>query len=106
MEKLLVLGCSGSGKSTVARYIEVLARDRRWSADFINDYSILYAMFRADSKYEKFRPAAHNGFDVLDMSVYDIALDELIRQAQNLTMKAGENELVIIEFARCDYGEA
>ncbi len=44
IEKLFVLGCSGSGKSTVSRCIEVLAHDRGWSAHSMNDYRILYEM--------------------------------------------------------------
>ncbi len=106
VKQLFVLGCSGSGKSTISRYIEMLARDKGWSAYFISDYNILYAMFQADAKHEKFDLADHGGFEVLDMSVYDTALDELNRQAQDLTENAGENELVIVEFARCVYGEA
>ncbi len=106
IEKLFVLGCSGSGKSTVSRCIEVLAHDRGWSAHSMNDYRILYEMFLADKKGEKFRPANAGGFDVLNEFVYDAALDELSKQAHDLTNYAKRNELVVIEFARCDYREA
>ena len=106
VEKLFVLGCSGSGKSTISRHIAELVQTSGWNAYAINDYQILYEMFQADKKHEKFQPAAHNGFDVLNMSVYDTALDELNKQAQRLMKNAKKNELIIVEFARCDYKEA
>ncbi len=106
VEKLFVLGCSGSGKSTVSRYIAMLARDSGWSVHLISDYGILYEMFLADTKCEKFDHADHSGFDVLDMSVYDTALDKLNIQTQALIENAEGNELVIIEFARYDYSKA
>jgi gluconate kinase len=103
---LFVLGCSGSGKSTVSRYISMSVRDRNWSAHFINDYEILYQMFLDDTDCKQFRPADYNGFDVLEMSVYDAALDELNKQVRELTKGARENEIVIIEFARWEYSKA
>jgi ABC-type dipeptide/oligopeptide/nickel transport system ATPase component len=99
--KLFILGCSGSGKSTAARRIAMLARDRGWSATHISDYEILFNLFLKDVNGTKFHPALFGGFDVLDLSVYDTALLELKHQAHILYSKA--DELLIIEFARDNY---
>jgi hypothetical protein len=71
VEKLFVLGCPGSGKSTISDYIAMLAHDRGWSAHPINDYDILYEMFQADAKGKHFRPTTHGGFDVIHPPVYE-----------------------------------
>ena len=101
VKQLFVLGCPGSGKSTISRYIEMLARDRGWSARSINDYERLYRMFQADTECERFRPVAFGGFDILDPFVRDIALRELREKAQR--SYTTRNELVLIEFSRCNY---
>lgn len=109
MVKLLfVFGCSGSGKSTISHRVVKFAQASGWDSLAINDYPILYEMFQADRKREKFDHAdmVLGGFDVRDTSVYDTALDELNRQVRTITERAKENALVIIEFARCDYREA
>jgi gluconate kinase len=109
MVKLLfVFGCSGSGKSTISHRVVKFAQASGWDALAINDYPILYEMFQADRKREKFDHAdmVLGGFDVRDTSVYDTALDELNRQVRTITERVKENALVIIEFARCDYREA
>jgi adenylate kinase family enzyme len=104
VEKLFVLGCPGSGKSTVSDYIAMLARDRGWSALPTNDYEILYEMFQADTKQELFRCAAHGGFDVIHLPIYDTALDQLKERIQ--ATRPIKDELVLIEFSRSNYREA
>lgn len=104
MVKLFVLGCPGSGKSTVSTYIAMLARDNGWLPRLINDYKNLYRMFRADTKLEQFRHVAFGGFDILDPCVRDTALKELKEQAQ--LSCSTKNELVLIEFSRGNYGQA
>lgn len=104
LRKLFVLGCSGSGKSTAARYINMLVRDIGWSAIHISDYRILYDMFQNDTAGKRFRRVAYDGFDVLDPYVYDKALLQIEREVLCLHSKA--NGLILIEFARDDYGKA
>jgi adenylate kinase family enzyme len=104
VEKLFVLGCPGSGKSTISNYLAMLARDRGWPARPINDYEILYEMFQADTKQEHFRSAAHGGFDVIHLPVYDTALDKLKERVQ--TLRPIKDELILIEFSRSNYREA
>lgn len=104
--KVFVLGLPGSGKSTAGRYIEMLARDCGWTAYLLQDYRILYKMFRADTKGTRFIPTLYGGFDVLDLSVFDDALNELVRQLQERERTSETNEVNIIEFARDDYCKA
>src|SRR5260370_4694423 len=105
VEKLFVLGCPGSGKSTVSRHIAKLAYNRGRLARTINDYKDLYMRFLADAEHEYFLPAAYDGFEVVNTSVYDTALDELKEQAQKIT-DSSEGGLVIVEFSRGDYSRA
>ncbi len=104
--KLFVLGCSGSGKSTAAHYIIMLARNAGYSAIRVNDYEILYEMFQADIKAggNKFLRVDYGGFDVLDPSIYDAALMQVEQKVQRSYSEG--NELIIIEFARGDYSRA
>jgi adenylate kinase family enzyme len=104
---VFVFGCPGSGKSTAARCIEMLARDlgETWSAIRINDYKILDEWFQADTEHARFRPREYGGFDILVPDVYDEALQVLKRQVHEHT-PSRENEFIIIEFARCDYRNA
>src|SRR3982074_3571948 len=75
--KLFLLGLPGSGKSTVARHIEAYVRDRSLSAIRISDYAILRKMYEEDSGHKRFMPAEHEGFNVIDLTVCDIALQKL-----------------------------
>jgi hypothetical protein len=98
--KWFVIGRPGSGKTSAVRYIAGLIRDKKWSVHSINDYEILKDMFHADDKHIKFLPTNHNGFDVLDFSVLDVALQEIEKQVQTLLFP---EDLISIEFARNDY---
>jgi len=107
--KVFVVGRPGSGKTTAVRRLRELARERDWIINRIKDYDILYSMFQAESnlQYKKFRPTAHEGFDVIDMSVFDTALEKLEKIVKEEEKKnATKEELIIIEFARNDYREA
>lgn len=107
--KVFVVGRPGSGKTTAVRRLIELARERDWIHTRIKDYNILYGMFRAESnlQYKKFRPTAHGGFDVIDMSVFDTALEKLEKLVREEERKRlSKEELIIIEFARNDYREA
>jgi deoxyadenosine/deoxycytidine kinase len=110
MEQIVfVLGLPGSGKSTAARYIEMLARDYGWTAYLLQDYRILYEMFLADREGVRFSSTLYDGFDgfdVHDLSAFDDALKELVHQLQEKERTSKTNEMNIIEFARDDYCKA
>ena len=98
--KVFVLGRPGSGKSTAARYLNHLMRCQEWSVKHFNDYDILQEMFLADTEHKKFRPTPHNGFDAIDFSVFDDALNDLEQRVQK---EMEHTNLLTIEFARDDY---
>jgi AAA domain len=105
-KKVFVLGLPGSGKSTAARYIQTLARIKGWYSPRFNDYDILYQMFKADDG-NRFSGTEHNGFDVHDHTAFDDALREVeTRVLQRERILEKKDELIIIEFARNDYGKA
>jgi thymidylate kinase len=101
--KVFVLGRPGSGKSTAARRVKQLLTQKGWIARHINDYEILHRMFLADTQQVRFRPTEHNGFDAIDLTVMDIALQEVEAEACSCLSSV---DLVTIEFARDDYREA
>jgi adenylate kinase family enzyme len=108
--KLFILGRPGSGKSAAGRYIAMLAQQKGLPAVRINDYNILLKMFQAEvrqGKFEKFLPTPYfeGGFDVIDFPVFDIALADVKRQADDY-ISSDNYSLIIIEFARADYGQA
>ena len=103
--KIFVLGRPGSGKTTAIHHLLTLARQHNYSAQSIDDYSILYRMSRDEAHREQFRSTAYGGFDVLDLSIFDTALEILEQQVQ--TMSDQERDCIItIEFARNDYCQA
>jgi thymidylate kinase len=102
--KMFILGLPGSGKSTVSRYISdyIKKQGKDWPTRRINDYDVLYKMFKADTE-GKFAPTSHEGFDVFDLSVFDTALREMEKEAQHLISTMKSTALIIMEFARNDY---
>lgn len=98
---IFVLGRPGSGKSSSARRIEKLMRRRNCRVERINDYQILQDMSEGDNI--RFIKVAYGGFEVVDWSVFDIALIEEERIAER---RSSASEIFIIEFARSDYYEA
>jgi len=103
--KLFILGLPGSGKSAVARYISMRAKDRQWSTTHINDFAILYKMFEEDTEGQ-FRPASYGGFDVLEFAVFDTALRKLEQKVNGYIFPANSERLLLIEFSRNDYQKA
>jgi adenylate kinase family enzyme len=102
--KLFVLGLPGSGKSTVARYIAAHLEDKGWKNTRFSDHVILQEMFLADTEHKQFRAADHGGFDVIDLTVFDMALQRLEQEVNNLiSSSALPEELLLIEFARNYY---
>ena len=102
--KLFILGRPGSGKSSAARIIATIAQCRGWITFHINDYDILKEMAQADSAQKNFRYTEPRGFAVRNFSVLDVALRELEKRAQHLSLE--QDTLIIIEFARDDYSKA
>jgi hypothetical protein len=107
--KLFILGLPGSGKSAIARYIniKVYAEGRHWAATRFNDYKILDGMFHQDTA-RRFKPADSGGFDVLDLKVFDEALQALEQEVNMYSdsLKPEEKKLVLIEFSRNNYEHA
>ena len=104
--KLFVLGLPGSGKSTVARFITISAMDKGCQTTRFNDYAILQKLFRADIEGKQFKPAKHGGFDILDLTVCDTALQRLEQEVNQHLLLAKQEEIVLIEFSRNDYRKA
>jgi len=103
---LFLLGLPGSGKSTVARKIK--EKYTNLSIQHISDYDILYTLFQKDmeSKGGKFVPTKYGGFDVLDFSILDLALQKMERRVVEFIYTTKKAELIMIEFARNDYNHA
>jgi shikimate kinase len=108
-QNVFVLGLPGSGKSTVACHIEMLARDYHRPPDLLQDYRILYEMFQVDREGIRFSSTQHDGydgFDIHDFTAFDDALKELVRCLQKKEYSSKQNGVNIIEFARDDYCKA
>lgn len=104
---VFLLGCPGSGKSTAARVIESLVKDKGkingWSAFHISDYQILYDLYKSGIEASKFEESEHDGFNVLDKTIYNTALENLKRSLLHYSYERMGNYVFLIEFARCDY---
>lgn len=101
---VFILGRPGSGKSAASQQIAATAWSRGWFALRCRDYEILMRMFLSDTQ-GKFQATEHGGFDVLDFSVLDIALNDLVERSKAyLPLQKGH--MLLIEFARNDYAEA
>ena len=116
IEKLFILGLPGSGKSALARFVLKYAslqqvdkqKDQISFATRFNDYEVLLEMFHQDLEGRRFKLAHPSGFDVLDLKVFDEALQTLEREVNayiDSPISEGE-KLVLIEFSRNDYYHA
>jgi adenylate kinase family enzyme len=105
--KLFILGRPGAGKSYAARYIAGYLEKRDNSSIHINDYHFLYDQFREDASKQnkRFHRDEHDGFVIDDIKVLDEALEYIKRNAIE-HLEAELYDLLIIEFARSDYGTA
>ena len=117
VRNVFLLGRPGSGKSMVARLIEMFAKENGWSAEYINDYQLLQKMFlqekdepipHEERKFSPSGPDGCNGFDVIDFSVLDTVIRmmaEEVREKEN-KFPAEVKLLFLIEFARNNYSDA
>ncbi len=111
---LFVFGLPGSGKSAAARHIESFARYKKFRPRRFKDYLILYKMFQDDQKpenenkrFHSTRDLGYDGFDVLNLEVFNEALQKLHRKIlQRKKLADNSTEILIIEFSRVDYCQA
>ena len=101
---LFLWGRTGSGKSTSVRLLKEIAETKGWSSQSFNDYIYLREMFEADTE-GRFRATDHDGFEVLDLWVYEAAIRSLARQIQDYQPEH-ERTLVTIEFTSNNYRDA
>jgi gluconate kinase len=112
-----LLGRPGSGKSMVARLIEMFAGDRGWLTHYMNDYEHLQKMFLQEKaectslERRNFRltgPEECNGFDVIDFSVLGKVLEKMRVEVEEVEKQSSkeDNILFLIEFARNSYDDA
>jgi hypothetical protein len=105
--KLFVLGMPGSGKSTIAQVIKQHVQQiAGWDGRHVSDYEILARLFR--EQRNRFLPAPYDGFTIRDPALYNEVLQKLEEQVKAIEQDAtpGRNQLVLIEFARCNYQPA
>lgn len=103
--KVFVLGRPGSGKTTAIHHLTEIARQHNYAALGIDDYAILQRMSHEKRYQTGFRATAYDGFDVLDPSIYDVALTLLEQQVQQERTHQ-QDGIITIEFARNDYRHA
>lgn len=118
MQKVFVVGRSGSGKTTAAKIIaesiptiaesiptiaESIVRGNLATCRF-RDYDILHKMYWKDRNH-RFYKADYEGFGVIDYGVFDEALEKLASEVRN-KVSSGFNGIVTIEFARNNYQRA
>lgn len=101
VSKIFVLGRTGSGKSTTVRLLTEEVRTLGWTIKTFNDYPYLREMYLQDDG-KRFRPTAYDGFEVLDLSVYDEAFLRLKENVQQY-QPTKTNTLIIIEFTSNNY---
>jgi adenylate kinase family enzyme len=112
---VFLLGCPGSGKSSVAQLISMFARDTGWITDHIFDYKFLQELFLQEvttstsphkRKFKPRGPEECHGFDVVQFSVLDEVLKVIADQVEKEWKEqafSNENKFILIEFARNDY---
>jgi adenylate kinase family enzyme len=101
---IFIMGRTGSGKSTTARFLAEVAQDLGWSIKTFNDYPILREMYETDTGY-RFRRADYDGFEVLDLSVYGLAIQKLAQQLQSYHPE-NDRTLITVEFTSNNYRDA
>lgn len=117
---VFILGSPGSGKSSVAQFIQELASEKGWSVEYIYDYRLLKELFQQEivtnppENQRRFRPVDSKetqGFDVINFEVLDEVLDTIVSQVMHEMRErkltpSQEKPLRLIEFARNKYEDA
>jgi energy-coupling factor transporter ATP-binding protein EcfA2 len=98
---VFILGRTGSGKSTTARFLQEVARRSGLFVQSFNDYSFLREMFETDTT-RRFCATEHNGFEVIDRSVFQIAICSLAQQVQSY-YSTDDQTLITVEFTSNNY---
>lgn len=103
--KVFLLGRPGSGKTTAFQCIKEWAQVHDLPVSRHREYTILYEMFK--NRRSEFEEAKHGGFDILDFSILRESARCLETQVRAyIREQAREHELLFIELARDDYGQA
>ncbi|HYT45669.1 MAG TPA: TIR domain-containing protein, partial [Methylomirabilota bacterium] len=108
VEKVFILGCPGSGKTTSAQYIQKYLK--KYSQEHlhvvrINDYEFLFNLFKEDEEHlRRFYPTERGGFKVVDPSVFDEVFEKIEEEVtkNTLTLDAS-TKLFLIEIAHPDH---
>ena len=103
---VFLLGRPGCGKSSAAKYISKQLQSNNVSTDRLKDFDILKEMMQEEQHKKKFRSVQQDGFDVLDGSVLEEALQRLSMRLVDSVRRAPPNEILFVEFAREDYEDA
>lgn len=101
---VFILGRTGSGKSTTVRFLREVAQYSGWSVQSFNDYPFLRKMFETDTSH-RFRATAYGGFEVVDQSVFQIAIRSLAQQVQSYYV-IDNQALITVEFTSNNYRES
>lgn len=111
-----LLGRPGSGKSALAQFVKASANRRGWLAQHFYDYKYLQEMFQREKEenvplkkrtFCQKGPEACHGFDVVDFSVLDTALQQMATEIRTKELNSSEDKkLLLIEFARQEYSRA
>ncbi|HLX57040.1 MAG TPA: deoxynucleoside kinase [Ktedonobacteraceae bacterium] len=104
VRNVFVLGRTGSGKSTVVRFLRETVQQFGWSVKTFNDYPILREMYESEAR-RSFRPTDHDGFEVLDLSVYETAIRSLAQQVQSYC-PINDRTFNTVEFTSNNYRDA
>ncbi len=107
---VFAVGRPGSGKSTIVRQIMKIAEQEKendlrndFSIKHLRDYTILQEMSQKEAHRNKFTKNKFSGFDVIDFTVLDTALEELEVQIKE---DINNYDIIFVEFARDTYERA
>ncbi len=104
--KLFLLGRPGCGKSSATRHIIRHIENKKWFIKSFKDFDILKEMSEKAQYKQAFKKTLYDGFDIIDESVFDVALKELDARLFSYISNTSADEIISIEFARSDYIEA